>query len=264
MKKYLLTLDLQTFADGPTPEDSPSVEVEGQEPSDPGTAPESNPEEPTNPSDEDITKQESFAKRLKESSDKAIAEERKKWEAEIGEKYKDHDIAKQSMEFLKRMNKIDDPMTLKEQIELAELQDKAKKENLTVEELQRRQRLEDLEAWQEKTLKDQQESEQYKTFRTSIEEFAKENDADADALEKYMYEEQIGSPKAALNAMKAEEYKLKAEEREADVIKRYVESKKAPKAEGAGAAGTVTETPKTWEDSRKAALSRFRAANTAE
>lgn len=261
MKTYL-PLDLQLFAEEvteePTNEDLPSVEVEGKT-LDEGNAPESNPE----PTDE-VTKQESFAKRLKEQTDKTLAEERKKWEAENSEKYKDHDVAKKSLEYMMRTNKIDDPMTLKEKIELAELEEKADQENLTVEELQRRQELDDLKAWKKQTEEKEQQGEQYKTFRTTIEEFAKENEADADALEKYMYDEQIGSPKAALNAMKAEEYKQKLEEKEADVIKRYVESKKAPKAEGAGAAGTVIETPKTWEDSRSAALSRIRAANTAE
>jgi hypothetical protein len=258
MKKYLLTLDLQTFADDPATEDSPSVEVEDTS-SDEGNAPESNPE-----TTDEVTKQESFAKRLKEQTDKTLAEERKKWESENSEKYKDYDVAKKSLEYMMRSNKIDDPMTLKEKIELAELEEKAEQENLTVEELQRRQELEDLKAWKKQVEEKEQQGEQYKTFRTSIEEFAKENDADADALEKYMYEEQIGSPKAALRAMKADELEKKLEEKETDIIKRYVESKKAPKAEGAGTAGTVTETPKTWEESRAAALSRIRATNTPE
>jgi hypothetical protein len=260
LRMFRLPINLQFFAEEEVPE-SPSVEA-GEETPDTGTAPESAETDTTSP--EDVSKQESFAKRLKESTEKALAEERKKLEQEYSDKYKDYDVAKKSMEFLQRANKIDDPMTLKEKIELAELEEKAEQENLTVEELQRRQELDELKEWKKKTEEEQKQGEAYREFRTELEQFAKDNETDTDELQKFMYENQVGSFTTALKAMKADELQEQLANAEKEAVKKYLESKKAPKAEGSGAAGVVTQTPKTWEESRASAISRLKAANNSE
>lgn len=258
MKTYL-PLDLQLFAEEEQSDPSVEVDVEEVDTSDAGNAPGSSDE-----ATEDVTKQESFAKRLKEQTDKTLAEEREKWEQETQEKYKDFEVHQKATAFLQKQHGINDIMTLKEQLELAELQEKAEHENLTVEEIKTRQRLEKAESRLEQYEKQQEKSEAYKSFRTNLEDFAKENEADVDALEKYMYDENVGSPSVALKAMRVDELEAKLEEREQDVIKRYIESKRAPKAEGSGVPGVVSDPPKTWEESRNAAEARMSAANTAE
>lgn len=271
---FKLLLNLQLFAEETVPE-SPSVEGEETEETQETSGDEiaSTPDEgqeTTEEPTEDVIKQESFAKRLKEEKEKAIAEEREKWEQETSERYKDFDTYKKATEYLQKQSNIDDLMSLKEQLELTELQERADKEQVSPEV---QKRLEDLEAKAARAdeLEQQQTEQQHvQTFQKTLEGFAKENEADMNELWTFMTEQQLpydpDQPdkyfNIALKAMRADEVTAKLETAKKDAVKEYLESKQAPKAEGAATAGVSNDPPKTWEQSRQRAMDRMKAANT--
>lgn len=240
-----------------------SVVTEGQEPSGDGNAP-----APAEEAQEDVTKQESFAKRLSEK----LAEERAKIEAEFKEKYGDYEAMKDVAEYFREANGFDDVLSLKERIEMERLQSRAEKEGISPEMQRRLEQLEERarradELEQQRQAEEQQRQEQerltqfYKEFRGNIETFAKENGANADELERYMIDNEIKKIDVAYKAMKAEEYEKKLQEREQDVIKRYLDSKNAPRVEGTGAAGLTSFKPTgNLDAASERALARFRAA----
>ena len=212
---------------------------------------------------------------------KRLAAEREKWEAErkaelekvqqqLREQYKDFDAYKRAAEYLQRTSGINDLMTLQEEIELAELQERAKKENVPAEVLRRidqleakAKRAEELEA-QQRQLAEQQ------AFEQSLREFCEGKEIDGKPVDykelwQYMYENQIGKPEAALKAMKSEILEQKLATAKKEAIEEYLKSKQAPRAEGASGSLAPAQpgpapVPSSWEETEQRALARIRAA----
>lgn len=259
-KPYALTLDLQLFAEETGVESVPAAEEQIPAPPENNESdPETGVEEQAVAEPKENNFEKAFAKRL--------AAEREKWEAERQaelEKYKDYDIAKKSLEYMMRTNNIDDPMTLKEQLELAELQEKAERENLTVEEIQRRQELEELKAWKEKVERQQQEEEQLKQFEQSLKAFCEGKELDGKPLDheelwKFMADNKTENPEIAFKAMKSDVLERQLENAKKEGVKEFLSAKGSmPKVEGANASGQVMPgTPKTFAEARDRALKRF-------
>jgi len=271
-----LKLDLQLFAEEavPVPESSSDEdEVESAETveptSDEGSAPPSGSEpEETEPKD-DVTKQESFAKRLQEQTEKKLAEERQKWEEEQSERLKEYDTYKRATEYLKRHSGIDDLQKLAEEIELAELQERASTQEIPVEVQKRLDELEAKAKQAEVYERERQQQEQMNTFKESLSAFVKDKGVEVEALWTFMSDNNLpydpNEPEKyftiAYKAMKADELESQLETAKKDAVKEYLESKKAPKAEGSGAPGIQNDPPKTWEEARERALERLKAAN---
>lgn len=269
-KKYRFTNFLQFFAEE---SGEPSVVAEGQEPLDEGNAPPPSPDgtESVPSPPEDVMKQESFAKRLQEQTEKRLSEERAKWEQEQAEKYKDYDTYKKATDFLMKSNGINDPMTLKEQLEMTELQERAEKNNLDPETQKRLEYLEERDRKAQEYEREQAEQKQLSEFENSLKDFCKEKEIDGKAVDhmelwSYMHENGISKPEAAYKAMKADVLEQKLATAKEDAVKEYLASKKAPKAEGSGAtAFQQADTSKmSWEEIDRVAAARIKAANQAE
>ncbi|OKP91415.1 hypothetical protein [Paenibacillus sp. P32E] len=228
----------------------------------------------TDTSEADVTKQQSFAHRLKESTEKALAEERAKWEKETSEKYKDYDTYRKATEYLQKTSGIDDVMTLKEQIELQELNERAEQQNVPPEVLKRIDELEQKAARGEELEKKQQAEEINNLFWKAAESFVEGKDVSKEDLNKYMIENDVfidpTNPEAAdrkfnmaYNAMKAEEYKTQLTTAKETAVKEYLQSKSAPKVEGSGSPGIVTEdtSKMDWKDINARIVARMNAAN---
>lgn len=259
MEKTYLPLDLQLFAEESGVEDVPAAEEQVDVQPETSESPETGVDDQAAAEPKEQAAEKAFAKRL--------AAEREKWEAEKKaelEQYKDYDVSKKALEYLMRQNNIDDPMTLKEQIELAELQEKAENENLTVEELQRRQELEELKAWKEQVEKQQQEQEILQQFEKSVKEFCEGKELDGKPLDhkelwNYMYENKTENPEIAYKAMKADILEKQLETAKKEGVKEFLSAKGSmPKVEGSNSSGQVIPgTPKTFAEARTRAMQRF-------
>lgn len=273
-----LKLDLQLFAEEAVPEpESSSVEDEVTEPSvetsDAGTAPpsDSEQEEPETKED-DVTKQESFAKRLQEQTEKKLAEARQKWEQEQAERLKEYEVYKRATEYLKKHSGIDDLQKLAEEIELAELQERAATQEIPVEVQKRLDELEAKAKQAEEYERERQKQEQVNIFKENLTNFVKDKGVEVEALWTFMADNNLpydpDDPEKyftiAYKAMKADELEAKLENAKKEAVKEYLESKKAPKAEGGGALVVQNDAPKTWEEARERALARLKAANRPE
>lgn len=248
--------------DGGAVIEPPSVEAGGENPSEAGNAPESGSE---------VTKQESFAKRLKESTDKAIAEERAKWEKEYSEKYKDHDTYKKAAEYLQKTSGFSDIMTLKEEIELQELQERADKENVPASVLKR---IDELEAKAAKADELEAKVNQEKAaseFEHSLKDFVADKQIDGKPVShtelwSYMHENGITKPEAALKAMKADILEAKLATAKEDAVKEYLNSKKGVKTEGStgAAAHQIPQAGGGFKGAEQRAIARIAASKSAE
>ncbi|XEC97046.1 hypothetical protein AB6A23_11175 [Paenibacillus tarimensis] len=269
MSKYRFTLDLQLFSEGGAaeapaePSGEPSVVAEVNEPSGDGNAPVPNPD--------DVTKQESFAKRLKESTEKALAEERAKWEAEQAEKFKDFDHYKKATEYLQKTSGISDLLTLKEQIELAELQERAEEQNVPPEVLKRIDQLEAKAAKGEELEAKLNQEKEWQEFETSLKTFCEGKEIDGKPVDhmelwKYMHENETSKPEVAFKAMKADILESKLETAKTDAINEYLKSKQGTKTEGSqGAAATPATKPAgSWKEAERRAMERIRASREAQ
>jgi hypothetical protein len=206
----------------------------------------------------------SFAKRLREHSEKAIRAEREKWEKEVSEKYKDYETHKELSAYFQEINGLD-AMTLKERIELDRLQERAAKENLTPEVLKRIDMLEAKAAKADELEQQQQQQAERQKFETSLKEFCKDKGVDHMEMWQYMHENGVSRPDVALKAMKAEEFEKKAAAREEEVISKYLASKQAPKVEGSvGAAGiqSVDTSKMSWKELQRHTAARLEASKT--
>lgn len=209
---------------------------------------------------------------------KRLAEKEAQWKAEkeseiqkLREEYKDYDVSRKAMEYLMKQNGINDSMSLKEQLELVDLNERAESENVSPEVLKRIDELEAKAAKAEEYEKQQAEQKQVSEFESSLKEFAKDKQIDGKPVDhmelwQYMSENQIAKPEAALKAMKADILEAKLETAKADAVKEYLASKQAPKVEGAGVAGAEQrDTSKMgWGDITKAAAERLRASMSKE
>ena len=218
---------------------------------------------------EDVTKQESFAKRLKES----ISKERENWEKEQAEKYKDYETLKKTTEYFQKRHGYSDLMTMQEDIELAELQERAEKQEVSPEIQRRLEELEAKAAKGEELEKQQQEAQRVTAYFSALDEFVKDKGVDSKALNQFMIDNELQynpndmtkSFNVALKAMRADELEAKLQTAEKDAVKNYLESKKAPRVEGSGAPGQVQQDPpKTFEEAAKRSRERFRAARQNE
>lgn len=201
-----------------------------------------------------------FAKAIRAKEDHL----RKQLEAEYAEKYKNYDVSQKALEYLQRTSGISDTMNLKEQLELAELQERAERENLTVEELQRRQELEELKAWKSQVEQQQKEQTEIQQFEQSLKDFCKDKTIDDKAVDhmelwKYMHENGVSKPETAFKAMRADELEKQLENAEKEGVKKFLAAKGSiPTVEGKTATGTVSpEKPKTFADAKSRAMQRL-------
>lgn len=223
----------------------------------------------TTTASEDVTKQQSFANRLKEQTDKALSEARSQWEKEQSEKYKDYDTHKELSEYLQRVNGAD-AMTLKEQIELEKLQERADK-NETTPEMQKR-----LEALEAKSARaDELEAQQAKEYTNNLfwkaaESFVEGKDVSKEDLNKYMIENDIFVDPTnaelaqkkfdmAYKAMQYDAMAKKLESAEKDGMKKLMQAKGSiPTIPGKSGQGQVVNgPPKTFAEARARAMQRM-------
>lgn len=227
-------------------------------------------EETTTPeTTEDVSKSASFAKRLSEK----LSEERQKWEKEVSEKYKDYDTHKQLSEYLAEINGGVDILTLKERVELEKLERRAEKEDVSPEVLKRIDELEAKAAKGEELEKILQEEQRVAAYFSSLDKFLEGKGVDPKDLNQFMIDNGLSyDPKnmeksfdIAYKAMKAEEFEKKANEKEAETIKRYLASKSAPKVEGstgAAASQAVDTRSMSWDQLDRHAAERIKAMNS--
>lgn len=264
MKKYPLVLDLQLFSDEvmdpgvdfvPAAEEHVTDQVETSSESGADTEVAAEPEKQNN-------FEKAFAKRL--------AAEREKWQSEVSEKYKDYDVLQKATAHLQKTSGISDLMTLNEQLELADLQERAETQNLDIDTLKRIEQLEQKAAKGEELEAKIQQQQQWQEFETSLKTFADGKEIDGKTVDhkelwNYMYENQIQNPEIAFKAMKADVLESKLSTAREDSIKDYLASKQAPRAEGGnGAAGMqTTDTSKmSWKDLERRAAARLEASKT--
>lgn len=214
----------------------------------------------------------SFARRLREHSEKEVRAAREAWDKETSEKYKDYDTHKELSTYLQQVNGVD-AMTLKERIEMDRLQERAEQNEIPPE---MQKRLETLEAKAAKAdeLEQQQHQEKWEnTYWTGIGEFAKERGVESQALNQFMLDNGLfidpenleKSFNIAYKAMKADELEQKLNTAKEDSIKEYLASKKGPRVEGStGAVGlqSVDTSKMSWKDVEKHAAARLEASRT--
>jgi hypothetical protein len=223
----------------------------------------------TDTSEADVTKQQSFAHRLKESTEKALAEERAKWEKETSEKYKDYDTYRKATEYLQKTSGIDDVMTLKEQIELQELNERAEQQNVPPDVLKRIDELEQKAARGDELEAKQQQEQVNNLFWKAAEQFVEGKDVSKEELNKYMIENDIfvdpmNSELAqrkfdmAYKAMQYDVMQKKLESAEKDGMNKLLSSKGSiPTIPGKTAQGqVVSDRPKTFAEARARAMQR--------
>lgn len=249
--KYYLPLDLQLFAEESGVEDVPAAEEQVPETHE---TPETGVEEQAAAEPKENNFEKAFAKRL--------SSEREKWEAERQaelEKYKDYDIAKKSMEYMMKTYNINDPLTLKEQIELHELQERADEQNVPPEVLKRIDELEQKAAKAEEYERLQEEQQRLSEFESKIKDFAKEKGVDHMELWNFMHENDIGNPEMALRAMQWEDIEAKRAEIEKEAVNKFLEAKGTmPTVEGKTQGGTPSTKPaQTMQDALSRAKQRL-------
>ena len=194
---------------------------------------------------------------------KRLAAERAKMEAEYSEKYKDYDTYKEVGEYFREANEFEDVLSLKEQIEMQRLQDRAEKSQVPPEIQRRLEELETKAAKADEFEEQQKQQEWYKGFRNEMSTFAKEKGVEVDDLEKFMIDNKVGNMDIAYKAMKFQDVEAQKENIEKDAVKKYLESKKAPKIEGTSSPAYVKpDTPKSWAEARQRAAEQMRSSKT--
>lgn len=268
MKKFLLALDLQWFADG---------DVDGDTGVDSGLAAEAQTGEEVTPSDTTPTDDTGTGETTPDAQNnfekafaKRLAAKQSEWETQKNaelqqyqEKLKDFDHYKRAADYLQKSADLPDLLSLSEQIELVELQDRAERENVPVDVLRRITQLEAKEQEWDAFQQKQAEMQHFQGFRSNLEKFAAEKGADPNELHNFMYHHQISNPDLAYNAMRAEKLEAQLGKQKEDVIKEYLDSKKAPRVEGSGVAMSQgADTSKmSWDELDRHAAARLRAAN---
>lgn len=206
---------------------------------------------------------------------KRLAAKEAEWQAER-EKYKDYETHKQISDYFQQINGAD-ALSLKEQIELAKLQDRAEQANVPVEVLKRIDELEQKAAKADELEQKQQQEQTTNSYFSTLDRFVADKGVTKEALNQFMIDNDIPynpnnmekSFAVALRAMKAEQYETEKqqfetqkEQFEKDAVKKYLESKKAPKAEGTGSAGMQGQgVAKSWKEASQRALARIQSAS---
>lgn len=208
-----------------------------------------------------------WAKRIAAVKEKAVAEERAKWEKETSERYKDYDVYKEVAEYLRESSGFDDILSAKEAIELERLQAQAETQQVPVEVLKRIQELEAKAAKAEVYEKQQEEQKVYQEFRSQLDKFAQEKGIDADEFHKFMYENEVSNFEIAYKAFKFEDVETKRQEIEKEAVKKFLEAKGSiPKVEGGSrVTGQVLPgTPKSFNDAQARAMARLNSLDKME
>jgi len=212
-----------------------------------------------------------WEKRIAKVREKAAQETREALEKEYAERYKDHDAYRKAAEYLQRTSGIGDIMTLKEEIELAELQERAEKEKVPPNVLKRIDELEAKAARGEELEAAQKEEQERQAFENTLKDFCKDKTIDGKSVDhmelwKYMHENTTSNPDVAFKAMKAEILESKLETAKTDAVNEYLQSKQAPKIEGSqgAAAQQAPGRAGSIDAAEQRALARLRAAREAQ
>lgn len=256
MKKYRHSLNLQTFNDGETVPEVPTgvEEVPAAE------------EQPIETTQTEDKADAAFAKRLAASLSAKEKEWEEKKQAELQalkDQYKDYDTYKKATEYLQKTSGISDIMTLKEEIEMQELQERAEKENLPADVLKRLDELEAKAKRADELEAQTQQAKEIEEFEKSIREFCKDKTIDGEAVDheklwSFMAEHQIGNPEIAFKAMKADILENKLAEAKKAGVQEYLESKKGVKTGGGAPTGSDAP-PKSLEEAEKRAIARLKS-----
>lgn len=198
---------------------------------------------------------------------KRLAEAKSKWESEVTDKYKDYDTYKKSAEYFAKINNVPDVMTLKERIEMEELQEAAEKQQVPVEVLKRLQELEAKASKGEELERTMQQQQEQQNYWSNIEKFAESKGADMKALNQFMIDNEMSydpnnmerSFELAYKAMRHDELSKQVEEAEKQGMKKLLQAKSSiPNVTGNKAQGQVTSpAPKTFAEARARAMQRF-------
>ncbi|OUB10746.1 MFS transporter [Bacillus thuringiensis serovar yunnanensis] len=211
---------------------------------------------------EGMEQSQAFAKRLQERTQAALMEERQRWEQEVSERYGNYDTYDRAMNFFMKQAGYNDLDSMMQAIEQQDLLQRAEKFGVTPE---IQQKLESLEAKAQRAeeLEYQREQQQLsQRFTQALGQFAQEKGADAAALEQFMVEQNVPNFEVAYNAMRAQQLEEQLTSAKETAIQEYLQSKKAPKVEGSGATGIVSDEPTTdFQVARERALQRLRSAN---
>jgi hypothetical protein len=198
---------------------------------------------------------------------KRLAAEREKWEKDQSEKFKGFDDYKKAAEYLQKTSGISDMLTLREEIELSELRERAEEANVTPEMLKRIDQLEAKAAEADEMKAKAQQEREWQEFETSLKTFCDGKEIDGKQVDhielwKFMHENGVAKPEVAFKAMKAEILEAKLETAKTDAVNEYLKSKQAPKVEGTTGAAAQTELPppSTWKEAEQRAMERLRAA----
>lgn len=233
-----------------------------------GTAPA---QETPNETPETKDSESSFAKRLREHSEKEVKAAREAWEKETGDKYKDYDVLKTTAEFFREKHGYQDLLSMKEEIELVQLQERAEKEQVPPEVLKRIDQLEAKAAKGEEIEKQYQQEQVTRQYFDTLGDFVKDKGVTTEELNQFMIDNEMQynpnnmqkSFEFALKAYKADEAMAKLETAKKDAIDEYLGSKRAPKAEGSpGSAGfqTADTSKMSWKELNKHAAARLEAS----
>lgn len=253
----MLKLDLQLFAEESGAEPAPAAEVQTETVEVPESQTGAEPTAAAEPEKQNNFEK-AFAKRL--------SAEREKWQAEVQQKYGDYDDVKSVADYFREINQAPDILTLKEQVELAKLQERAEQQNVPTEVMKRIDELEAKAAKAEAYEQQQAETQERQQFEESLKTFCAEKGIDHNELWLYMYENGIANQEVAYNAMRAANLEQQLSSAKETAIKEYLASKSAPRVEGAGTPGiTAVDTSKLdWKDVRSVALARIAATNQSQ
>ncbi|PEP80692.1 MFS transporter [Bacillus toyonensis] len=217
---------------------------------------------PAGQTSENIEQSQAFAKRLQERTQAALVEERQRWEQETSERYGNYDTYDRAMNFFMKQAGYNDLDSMMQAIEQQDLLQRAEKFGVTPE---IQQKLENLEAKAQRAeeLEYQREQQQLaQRFTQALGQFAQEKETDAAALEQFMVEHNVPNFEVAYNAMRAQQLEEQLTSAKETAIQEYLQSKKAPRVEGSGATGIVSDEPTTdFKVARERALQRLQAAN---
>ncbi|WP_144519922.1 OmpH family outer membrane protein [Bacillus thuringiensis] len=211
---------------------------------------------------EGVEQSQAFAKRLQERTQAALMEERQRWEQEVSERYGNYDTYDRAMNFFMKQAGYNDIDSMMQAIEQQDLLQRAEKFGVTPEIQQKLEALEQKAQRAEELEYQREQQELSQRFTQALGQFAQEKGADAAALEQFMVEHNVPNFEVAYNAMRTQQLEDQMATAKETAIQEYLQSKKAPKVEGSGATGLVSDEPTTdFQVARERALQRLRSAN---
>jgi hypothetical protein len=258
---FPLKLDLQFFSE--------DLGVEGGEVADPTleveTVDPTLETQPADPPQDDLEQSKAFAKRLEERTQRALQEERQKWEQETSQKYGNYDQYQQAMEFMMQRGGYQSFDEFQAAIQEAQLAERAEQNGIDPEFQSRVEQLEERARLADELEQRQQQEQTYQQFQSALKDFSQQKGVDPAELESFMVENQIANFEMAYRAWHYEQMQNDLTNAKDVAVKEYLQSKKAPKVEGAGTPGVIKDAPpKNFEESRQRALERLRSARTNE